>query len=95
MVAGLYDGLLNVILIDDPDVKIELFDTFRATYDANRIGATNSLLPAARRLNAYILNSTTYETIDEFLADQGVFVTENWADLSERVGSPISASYVT
>lgn len=94
MIAGLYDGLVNVILIDEPDVKMDLLDAFRATYDYARNGSVNTLLPAARRLNAYIINSTTYEAIDDFLSGEALLVSQEWAELSARSGYPIDGANI-
>jgi hypothetical protein len=94
MVSGLYDGFLNVVFIDDPDVKMELLNAFQGTYEQAQFGATNGLLSATRRLNSYILNTTDYRTIDDFLQAEGIVVSQDWADLSEAAGAPINSSYI-
>ena len=94
MVASLYDGFLSVVYINDPDVKMELLNAFQGTYDIARLGATNGLISSTRRLNSYILNSTSYRTINAFLDAEGLVVSQDWADLSEAAGDPIDSAYI-
>jgi len=95
MTLSLYNGLISVIEIDDPDVKMELMQTFRAVYDNANSTSVSSLLPVVRTLNNYILDNTDYATIDAYLLGEEIFVSQSWADVNALVGHPVSPGNIS
>lgn len=95
MISYLYAGLISVIEIDDPDVKMELLQTFRSVYDTANESSISSFFPAIISLNNHILNNTQYLTIDAYLSGEGLTVTQSWADANSSIGHPISLGNIS
>jgi len=93
-VDALYNALVIVTQLDDPDVKIELLDIFEATWNAMKSGPTRPLISSAARLNTYIVTRTVYTSVNSFLDDVSYQVSSDWAALSADAGTPIDAIYV-
>jgi|GEM_PF-3762965 len=93
-VNSLYNALVIVTSIEDPDVKIELLDTFESTWNAVKSGPTRPLISAAARLNNYIVTRAGYTSVNSFLNDVDYQVSSSWAALSADAGTPIDAIYV-
>lgn len=94
MVSSLYDALISVIDIDDPDVKMELLQAFRSTYDTANETSISSLSSAIRALNGHVLNNTQYFTIDAYLSGESITVSQSWADANSAIGHPISSENI-
>lgn len=94
MVLSLYNALVSVIEIDDPDVKMELLQAFRSVYDTAKNGSLTSLLPVVRRLNNYILESTGNSDINDFLSSENLVVNQSWADINAIIGFNINNEHI-
>jgi len=87
-------ALENVVALD-PEVEIELIETaiLMRSFSVFHAFVQNVTTPV-RTLHQHIVDRGHYESINEYLSEQGILVSQDWADLASECGTPIDSDFV-
>jgi len=95
--SELYDAV-NEIVRSTPksaDVKVDLLRDFHFTYDESVKQSETTLLNSVRKINQHVLRRGNFSSLDEYLEEEGILVSQEWADICNKVGFPISSIYIS
>lgn len=93
-VTNLYDAVYYIVQLDETYPEVDLLNSFWQTYLGIQNSATPSApyLTAVRALNSHVLVRGTEDTLDLWLAANGLTgqLTATWKTLSSDAGYPIT-----
>lgn len=92
----LLDAVYQIVMMDTCVPEVDLLNSFWNAYNLQTgVGLyPDSVLRAVRTLNAHVIKRGNYSSINEYLSDNGLLVSDNWQKLSEEVGYFIDNTYV-
>jgi hypothetical protein len=96
----LFEAVYQVVILDDLYPEVDLLNAF---WDAYRSNTAVTLLPnnyveATRAMQKHVLKRGGFANVDEYLVNNALGATlkvdQEWADLSQAAGYPISSAYI-
>jgi len=95
-VSYLFDAVYTIVQLDEIEPEVDLLTEFWNSYQINSDLFKNpvTFLSAVRRINNHVINRSVYNTLDSWMAAEGVTVPSTWADLSGAAGYTIDPSRI-
>tara|TARA_Y100000034_G_C6896101_1_gene413158 strand:- start:1796 stop:2164 length:369 start_codon:yes stop_codon:yes gene_type:complete len=95
-VSDIFDAVYEIVQYDNIEKELDLLAPFYNVYQVSysNYSAATTLNAGIRALNNHVLKRSSFDTMDEFLSDQGVQVTQAFADMCNKLGYGISESYI-
>jgi len=95
-VDDIFDTVYEVVQFDSIDKELDLLAPFFNVYQVatgNYRGAT-TLHAGIRALNNHVLRRSSHADMNAYLSNEGVQVTQTFADMSNALGYGISAANI-
>jgi len=90
-VGEMFDAVYEIVQLDSIDKEIDLLSPFFNVYQVSNAQwkQTSTLDAGVRALNNHVLRRSSHATLDAYLTNEGVQVTQTFADLCNGLGYPI------
>lgn len=92
----LFDAIYQIVLVNELLPEIDLMSTFYSTYQiiSTEFASPKLFIPAVRTLNAHVLKTSGYDTVDDYLYFNAITVSPSWQLLSDTAGYPIGDEHL-
>ena len=92
----LFNAVYKIVMLQVIAPEVDLLQTYWDSYlvNATLYSSAINLTAAVKAMESHVLTRGGYDTVDEYLAAEGIQVPQAWADLSSDAGYPISATYI-
>lgn len=92
----LFNAVYRIVLLQVIMPEVDLLQVYWNSYLVNTPIYTSSVnfTAAVKAMQSHVLVRGGYDTVDEYLAAEGVLIPAGWAAISADSGYPISSTYI-